>query len=585
MDWFRNLNAAPRLLLSFGVLIVLTGAISGLAIVSLSRANDRLEILYKQDMTGLSVADDLTITQLALGEQARFTILNLSDASRTAAHEKLILEKLATIHADLDQADKLFYLKEGKAFLATIREALPVYEKSYLTLIERVNAQDTAGAEAASIEANSAGRPMSAAVDGLRGLKWGLGEKKYKTNSHDYQFARSLLLSAATSALVIGVVLSIFIARGFSIPLARAAAALELVAGGNLTTSVEVHTRDEVGRMAVALNMAVEKLRHTLEEVSDSAAHSNSSSRELAAAAEEIAGGAQRQASSLEETSASLEQITAAVRQSADNARQASQLATGSRESAEKGQEVVSTAMAAMVDINAASAKISDILATINEIAFQTNLLAVNAAVEAARAGEEGRGFAVVATEVRSLAQRSAEAAKEIKSLIEDSVQKVAKGSELVNRSGATLLGIVTSVKRVTDIVGEIAAAASEQSLGVDQVNTAITQLDHVIQSNSAQTEELSATAHSFAEEAARLARLVGKFELGANHEQAGNAAPQALLPSSHPSSGTQRRPVKAVTRAVVGKPVRTAGQGLAVTPVLAGNSAARPHEGSFEEF
>jgi methyl-accepting chemotaxis protein len=161
----------------------------------------------------------------------------------------------------------------------------------------------------------------------------------------------------------------------------------------------------------------------------------------------------------------------------------------------------------------------------------------------------------------------------------------VGKGSELVNRSGATLLGIVGSVKRVTDIVGEIAAAASEQSLGVDQVNAAITQLDHVIQSNSAQTEELSATAHSFAEEAARLARLVGKFELGAHHEQAGHASPRALPPNSHPSSATQRRPAKAVIRAVAGKPLRTAGQGLAVSPVLAGSSAARSHEESFEEF
>ena len=298
--------------------------------------------------------------------------------------------------------------------------------------------------------------------------------------------------------MTLGVILSIFIARGFAVPLGQAVAALELVAGGDLTVSLDVHTKDEVGQMATALNTALEKLRSTLREVAESAANSNASSRELAAAAEQITTGAQQQAASLEETSASLEQITATVRQSADNAKQASQLATGSRESAEQGQEVVSNAIAAMTEINTASAKISDIISTINEIAFQTNLLAVNAAVEAARAGEEGRGFAVVATEVRSLAQRSAEAAKEIKGLIQDSLEKVEKGSELVNRSGTTLQGIVSSVKRVTDIVGEIAAASSEQSTGVDQVNTAITQMDHVTQSNSAQTRSFPLLRKTF---------------------------------------------------------------------------------------
>ncbi len=178
-----------------------------------------------------------------------------------------------------------------------------------------------------------------------------------------------------------------------------------------------------------------------------------------------------------------------------------------------------------MTEINVASAKISDIISTINEIAFQTNLLAVNAAVEAARAGEEGRGFAVVATEVRSLAQRSAEAAKEIKSLIQDSLEKVEKGSELVNRSGATLQGIVGSVKRVTDIVGEIAAAAGEQSTGIDQVNAAMNQMDQVTQSNSAQNQELSSTAQALSEQSVRLLQLVGTFNLGNDSESSRRSA------------------------------------------------------------
>src|SRR4030095_6580001 len=220
-------------------------------------------------------------------------------------------------------------------------------------------------------------------------------------------------------------------------------------------------------------------------------------------------------ASALEETAASMEEMTSIVKQNADNAYQAKKLATNARAEAEQGGEVVSKAVAAIADINTSSRKIADIIGVIDEIAFQTNLLALNAAVEAARAGEQGRGFAVVATEVRKLAQRSASAAKEIKGLINDSVDKVKVGSELVDESGKTLSQIMESVRKVTDIVAEIAAASEEQSAGIEQVNNAVTQMDNVTQQNAAVVEQASSASKAMEQQSSTLVAQIGYFRLG----------------------------------------------------------------------
>jgi len=304
------------------------------------------------------------------------------------------------------------------------------------------------------------------------------------------------------------------IARMVVRPLARAVGVLEITARGDFTKRLDTDTTDEVGRMARALNHAVEAMRNALQEVSAAADHTATASQQLSTVAEQLSSGAQEQASSLEETAASLEEITGTVHQNADNAKQANQLAVGSRDTAEKGGQVVSAAVAAMSAINTASKKIADIITAIDEIAFQTNLLALNAAVEAARAGEQGRGFAVVAAEVRNLAQRSATAAQQIKGLIQDSVAKVQDGSTLVNQSGQTLEEIVASVKRLTDIIAEIAAAGQEQSQGIGQVNLAVTQMDQVVQDTAAQTETLAATARVLATQASQLQALIGRFKL-----------------------------------------------------------------------
>jgi methyl-accepting chemotaxis protein len=397
---------------------------------------------------------------------------------------------------------------------------------------------------------------------------------------------RLLTLILFVVALAFATFTTLLLQKQISVPLGQAVEALRQVANGNLTATLAVDSGDEVGQMAAALNDALAKLRTTLHDVAAHAAEASVSSQELAAAANAIAGGAQRQAASLEETSASLEQITATVRQSADNAKQASQVAAGSRDSAERGREVVAAAVTAMGEINTASAKISDIISTIDEIAFQTNLLAVNAAVEAARAGEEGRGFAVVATEVRTLALRSAGAAKEIKTLIQDSLGKVEKGTELVNRSGETLRSIVGSVKAVTDIVSEIAAAAAEQSTGVEQVNLAMTQMDQVTQSNAAQTEQLSSTAQGMSAQSLRLKELVATFVLGNEGTHA------RVVPPPSRSRPAERHANATTPRAALRNPVvprskatRAHNQAPPSTGTKSAVATANHADDNFEEF
>ncbi|MDH5711478.1 MAG: methyl-accepting chemotaxis protein [Gammaproteobacteria bacterium] len=316
-------------------------------------------------------------------------------------------------------------------------------------------------------------------------------------------------------SVLLAIIVAVFVTRMIVVPVAKAAEGLKLIAAGKLGRRWDVTSKDELGRMLEDMNRMSDNLTEVIAEVMNGAMTIDVAAKQVSSGTMDLSQRTEEQASSLEETASSMEEMTSTVKQNADNANQANQLAQVARDQADAGGRVVNNAVKAMGEINQSSNKIADIIGVVEEIAFQTNLLALNAAVEAARAGESGRGFAVVASEVRVLAGRSADAAKEIKALIEDSLSKVKAGTELVDKSGETLEEILTGVKKVSDIVYEIAAASNEQSSGIDQVNKAVMQMDEMTQMNASLVEEAASASRSMEDQAKHLSERVRFFDLG----------------------------------------------------------------------
>ena len=355
--------------------------------------------------------------------------------------------------------------------------------------------------------------------------------------------SRRLLVTLAFFVLILSALCAWRLTVGITRPIGKAVAMARRIADGDLSQdasiTVDASSRDESGQLLLALSDMNASLLRIVAQVRTGTETIAAASSEIAAGNLDLSSRTEQQAGSLEETASSMEELTATVKQNAENARQANQLAISAADVAARGGAVVSEVVVTMESINEASRKIVDIISVIDGIAFQTNILALNAAVEAARAGEEGRGFAVVASEVRSLAQRSAAAAREIKELIGASVQRVGSGSTLVNQAGATMNEVVTSIRRVTDIMAEISAASNEQSAGIEQVNQAIAQMDRATQQNAALVEQAAAAADSMHEQSRQLTQTVSAFRLGTQEQ------PKPALPARlEPALAAPRRPV-----------------------------------------
>ena len=355
-----------------------------------------------------------------------------------------------------------------------------------------------------------------------------LYELAVKDSNASYTQAMWILFGVMIAVLAVIVTVWLGVRKTLIAPLNRLIDSIRHIAGGDLVKRIDVESDNEMGQLAHSLRHMQGELARTVGEVRQGADAIHSGASEIAMGNNDLSSRTEQQAASLEETAASMEELTATVKQNAENARQASHLALSASETAQKGGKVVDNVVQTMRDITASSQKIADIISVIDGIAFQTNILALNAAVEAARAGEQGRGFAVVAGEVRNLAQRSAQAAREIKSLIEDSVNRVDLGSTLVESAGETMDEIVNAVTRVTDIMGEIASASDEQSRGIDQVGLAVAEMDRVTQQNASLVEESAAAAAALEEQASRLTQAVAVFRIQQSQTSSGREAVSA---------------------------------------------------------
>jgi methyl-accepting chemotaxis protein len=509
---FTDLRISIRLSLGFAAVIVASVAIAVVGRIALGNVGDELRLFAEDRLVKVSDVRDIKEGVAEIGQQAR-NIALLSDDARRGTEARAIEAQRKRIVERLERLQKMITTDKGKAILARLVTA----RGSYNEAVDQAVAAGLAGqAAAARDQLINVVAPRQKAyfevLDELIAYQTALMDDAKKATEADVEHAGRLMLAIAFVAAVVGALWAWWVSRSITQPLSGAVDATRKIAAGTLDVPIDTRGRDEVGELLQSLDAMQTSLRSIVTRVRASVESVATASAQIAAGNQDLSSRTEQQASSLQETAASMEQLTGTVTQSADSARQANQLARAAADSARRGGDVVLQVVSTMGEISSSSKRIAEIIGVIDGIAFQTNILALNASVEAARAGEQGRGFAVVAGEVRTLAQRSSQAAREIRGLITDATGRVDAGSTQVTQAGQVMQDIVTQVQRVNDLIGEISSAATEQSSGIGQINEAVTQMDQVTQQNAALVEQSAAAAQSLKDLAAQLSQAVSQF-------------------------------------------------------------------------
>ncbi|SEA41550.1 methyl-accepting chemotaxis protein [Variovorax sp. YR216] len=554
MKTFANLRISAKLLVSFIAVLALTVVVGVISIVQLSKVNEMSTEITRNWMPSTRTLLE-SKSLMARYRTAELQHILSDTLTEMSDYEKSMGATWNDLQKNVAEYEKLVSEPEEREIFPVYKKTLALYAAEHEKVVGLSRAQKKDGATAVirgeSLRLN---RELNEMIDKLAAVNLAGASKADQTADAVYASARVWVVGLLIGSIVVGLVLALTIARAVAKPLTDAVKVAQSVAAGDLTSRIDAQTTDETGMLLAALKEMNGSLVKIVSEVRTGTDTIATASGQIASGNQDLSSRTEEQASSLEETAASMEELTSTVKQNADNARQANQLAVSASEVAVRGGSVVNQVVDTMGSINASSRKIVDIIGVIDGIAFQTNILALNAAVEAARAGEQGRGFAVVASEVRNLAQRSAAAAKEIKTLIDDSVGKVEEGSKQVAEAGRTMEEIVESVKRVTDIMGEITAASQEQTSGIEQINQAITQMDQVTQQNAALVEEAAAAAGSLQEQATSLVKSVSIFRLGSDNEAA-RAIAQARAKSAPAASPRAAKSAPAAKPAPAAQP------------------------------